>query len=110
MTAPTLALLATRDALAKALCEQYHDCAETWDEPVQCDHGFGYRDAADLLASGVVQTPAEWAAGLADNEALMWRIENTATGDSRPLFGTIEPIRDVLRALAALAKQEADRG
>lgn len=57
--------LSTRDALAKALCADRYDCGETWDEPVGCDHGFGYRDAGLLIASGAVVDVATLAALIA---------------------------------------------
>jgi hypothetical protein len=39
---------AERESLSKAVCAAVHDCSEAggW---ASCDHGFGYRDSADLL-------------------------------------------------------------
>lgn len=50
-----------RAALVRWLCAEYYDCAETWDEPVECDHGLAARDAGRMLNAGAVVAAEECA-------------------------------------------------
>ena len=108
-------LLATRDALARWFCAYRHDCVEAEEgfDNYTCDHGFGYRDADALLASGVVRDPAT----LADDMkrlAAKWEAERH---DHRHIAGapsqidagirvTLRACADDLHALAAALAED----
>ena len=91
MTGPTL--LAARDALARAICEWNDEGATLPGEPMPCSSCTAQADA--LLASGVVQTPASYVAGLAEDEALVERVADR--------LAVPEPVGDSARKFARIA-------
>lgn len=119
MSAPTPALLATRDALRQIVREHQTVATGLGEWCCKCSPG-KWRPTAhrsehvtDALMAAI-QTPAEWAAGLADDEALVERASRLYVAAVRPRrswrLGDKLDWPSRFRALAdALAEQEAQR-
>lgn len=110
-------LLATRDALVRVLAE-HEDFSSGLSAIIGCicgesmpsDAAHRIHQADALLGSGILQTPAEWAAGLADDEALVKRVTSEFCKPALNEAMYSDFTRDYLRALAAaLAEQEGGR-
>ena len=100
MSETTAPLLATRDALAKALFGINEPIGESWGnrfDPVQREVYLSMADA--LLASGVVRDPAT----LADDEAL---VERATHHLSHYALLAEDIVPNVLRALAAALAED----